>query len=423
MKIGLYVIAVELLVAAPAAWGNPHYTTLYQFTGRHSGGNPQAGLIADANGNLYGTTSTGGNSEDGAGTVFELTPPAQNGGQWTLTTLWVFHGANGASPAGGLVMDKSGALYGTNSAGSNLGQLWGTVFKLSPPVNGATKWRFEKLWTLRANREGADSDAGLVIDDAGALYGTTSLAGAGHGEGWGTVFKLSPPAQQGGTWSFARLCFFPQNEVAGGQPIAPLYLGAGGALYGTAFSGGRHVGSQGDAFMLTPPQNGGTKWTRTVIARFGEVDSSPAGGLVPGAGGVLYGTASGLGDGTPGAVYELTPPANGAKTWKTQTLFRFNGSNGATPTGALTPDGGGGFYGANFNGGVYGYGTLFHLLPPANGGKKWSLVTLHSFELVANKPSAIQPNGGLLLGGDGALYGTAFQDTKYFSGAVFRLDP
>ena len=423
MKIGRYVVAFGLVVSAQAACASPQYTTLYQFTGRGSGSNPQAGLIADANGNLYGTTSTGGNNKDYAGTVFELTPPAQNGAKWTLTTLWRFHDGEGASPVGGLVLDKSGALYGTTSSGANVHQLWGTAFKLSPPANGATKWSFERIWIFRANREGAIPDAGLVMDGSGALYGTTSLAGAGHGEGWGTAFKLTPPAQNGGAWTFDRLCFFAQNERAGGQPIAPLYLDQSGNLYGTAFSGGGRAGGDGDAFMLTPPHNGGTAWTRTVIARFGKVDSAPAGGFVPGAGGVLYGTASGLGDGSAGAVYELTPPANGATKWKTTTLFQFNGADGATPFGALTLDGSGGFYGSTFNGGVFGYGTVFHLLPPANGSKKWRLILLHSFELVANKPSAIQPNGGLLLGSDGALYGTAFQDTKYFSGAVFRLDP
>ncbi len=423
MKFGLFAAAAVLLAATQAASAAPHYTTLYQFTGGASGANPQSGLIADLNGNLYGTTSAGGNSEDGAGTVYELTPPAQQGAKWIFTRLWTFHGADGASPVGGLLMDKSGALYGTTSSGVTNNQLWGTVFKLSPPANGATKWTFEKIWTLRANHDGANPDAGLVMDNNGALFGTTSLAGQGHGEGWGTVFKLTPPAQQGGAWIFDRLCFFPQNEVAGGQPIAPVYLAPNGALFGTAFSGGRHTGSEGDAFMLTPPQNGGTAWTRTVIARFGEFDADPAGGLLPGAGGVLYGTASGFGDRTPGAVYELTPPAHGATRWKTQTLFQFNGSNGATPTGALTADGSGGFYGADFNGGAYGYGTLFHLLPPGNGNKQWSLTTLRDFKLVPDKPSAIQPNGGLLLDAKGSLYGTAFQDTEYFSGAVFRLDP
>jgi len=423
MKLRWYAATVCLLAAPHAASATPKYTTLYQFKNGHSGANPQSGLIAGPNGVLYGTTSSSGDNNLEAGTVFALTPPAQRGAKWTLTTLWIFHGGEGASPIGTLLMDQAGALYGTTYTGNKDRQAWGTIFKLSPPADGATRWSFAKLWTLRVDREGANPAAGLVMDDTGALYGTTTLAGEGHGSGWGTVFKLSPPSQQGGTWSYQRLSFFPQNENPGGVPAGPLYRDAGGVLYGTTSFGGRHIGGFGDAFTLSPPQQGGTKWTRTLIAHFGKSDATPEGGLLPGAGGTFYGSTSGLQAGTAGTVYELTPPAQGETKWRTKTLFRFNGSNGATPTGELTADGNGGLYGADFNGGPGGYGTLFHLVPPANGGKQWSLTTLHAFQLVAEKPSALQPNGGLVIDAHGSLYGTAFQDSKYFAGAVFELDP
>ncbi|MGH6840231.1 MAG: choice-of-anchor tandem repeat GloVer-containing protein, partial [Methylocella sp.] len=195
------------------------YTVLYRFTGGNDGGTPFAGLIADTSGNLYGTASSGGASNDGV--VFKLTP----GG--TETVLYSFKAgpSDGAFPLAGLIADSSGNLYGTTESGGTgcIAEFGcGTVFKLSP---GGTE---TVLYSFKASpSDGAQPFAGLYADSSGNLYGTTSGGGASR---WGTVFKLSP----GGTetvYSFT-------GGSNGGQPVAGLIADSSGNLYGTTEFGG-----------------------------------------------------------------------------------------------------------------------------------------------------------------------------------------
>ena len=159
---------------------------LYRFTGGLDGANPAAGLIADAAGNLYGTTQRGGgfNSCSDCGTVFKVTPSG------TETVLYRFTGLrDGKNPAVGLIADASGNLYGTTFAGGSSG-CCGTVFKLTPSGNLTVLWRFT------GGNDGANPAAGLIADAAGNLYGTTHSGGAGTScvQGCGTVFELTLPA-------------------------------------------------------------------------------------------------------------------------------------------------------------------------------------------------------------------------------------
>ncbi len=139
-------LCVALIVAVPTgAWGAPAEAVLHTFNGGSDGSYPNAGLIADGKGNLYGTTATGGTSYcggGGCGTVFKLTPPASAGGTWTETVLYAFTGgSDGANPQAGLILDASGALYGTTTEGgascppSYSTRGCGTVFKLTPPAS------------------------------------------------------------------------------------------------------------------------------------------------------------------------------------------------------------------------------------------------------------------------------------------------
>jgi uncharacterized repeat protein (TIGR03803 family) len=244
--------------------------TLHVFTNRPDGAYPQAGLIADPQGNLYGTTYEGGIycalGFNGCGTVFKLTPPKNGQGPWTETVLYSFCEADacfdGAYPKAGLIRDPQGALYGTTNEGGQYG--YGTVFMLTPLANGQGPWTATVLYHFcpPGCTDGAYPAAGLIRDPQGALYGTTNEGGVYN---QGTVFKLAPPANGQPPTIQSVLNSFPlpvnsaNGDTGGSYPVAGLILDAKGALYGTAYEGGDpHCGVYGcgTVFKLTPPANG-----------------------------------------------------------------------------------------------------------------------------------------------------------------------
>ena len=155
---------------------------LYSFQGRPDGVAPLAGLIADKQGALYGTTTGGGTVNNG--TVFKLTPPAKGQTVWTETVLYGFKGgSDGGYSDAGLIADNSGTLYGTTNGGG-IGNDAGTVFKLTPPAKGQTTWTETVLYRFCSLPNGSDGVtplAGLIADKQGALYGTTQRRRAGIG--------------------------------------------------------------------------------------------------------------------------------------------------------------------------------------------------------------------------------------------------
>jgi hypothetical protein len=225
---------------------------LYTFAGGSDGANPDAGLIFDASGSLYGTTVFGGplgcaylSFNLGCGVVFKLTPPTISGGAWTETVLHSFTGgSDGANPFAGLIFDASGALYGTTAQGGNTattgdGIGGGTVFKLAPSAIAGGAWTETVLYSFCSRTgcsDGANPFAGLIFDASGALYGTTAQGGGGTPFG-GTVFKLTPPALLGGAWTESVLHSFTSGSD-GDLPWAALIFDASGALYGTTRLGG-----------------------------------------------------------------------------------------------------------------------------------------------------------------------------------------
>jgi hypothetical protein len=147
---------------------------------------------------LYGTTYEGGADCSasalnlGCGVVFELLPPAAGKTKWTEQVLHFFSGVDGASPQAGVIFDDNGNLYGTTSQG---GGGYGVVFELSPPAAGQISWTETVLYKFTGKKDGCDPTAGLIFDSAGNLYGTTSGAYSnkiGSSCGLGTVFKLTP---------------------------------------------------------------------------------------------------------------------------------------------------------------------------------------------------------------------------------------
>jgi len=174
--------------------------TLYDFKCYNSqckskdGWNPEAGVIFDKSGNLYGTTSFGGSGgcPGGCGTVFELSH--FSGGKWKETLLYSFKGgSDGARPFSSLVFDKAGNLYGTTYGGYGA-QDFGTVFKLKPSSGG--RWSEAVLHRFTGGGDGRGPIAGVVLDAEGNVFGTTEFGGqAGCGEfadGCGVVFEITP---------------------------------------------------------------------------------------------------------------------------------------------------------------------------------------------------------------------------------------
>jgi uncharacterized repeat protein (TIGR03803 family) len=293
----------ELMSGAGGAWS---YKVLHNFDFNNGDGYyPFTGLIIDATGNLYGVTDWGGAYN--SGTVFELTPGTE--GKWTEKKLHSFNnnGKDGYAPFGGLMFDAAGNLYGTTTRGGTSGtgcggQGCGIVFQLTPGANG--KWTEKVLHNFNSSgTDGYDPWGGVVSDGAGNLYGTTNAGGA---FGFGTVFKLAPGAS--GAWTGKVLHSFQNDGVDGFAPVAGLVVDTAGNLYGTTFYGGLY--NDGTIFELIPGSNG--TWTEKVVHNFDwslyvKDGTSPAASLIFDTEGNLYGTTENGGDYNFGAVFEFTP--------------------------------------------------------------------------------------------------------------------
>lgn len=239
------------------------------------------------------------------------------------------------------------------------------IFAVTLFVNVTCAARVLHNFNFTSN-DGNHPYAGLISDTAGNLYGTTLSGGAA---GLGSVFELIPNAN--GTWTEKVLYNF--SHDSGFNPMARLILDPAGNLYGTTFSGGAHDG--GTAFELTP--NAGGSWTEKVLRSFfvdGKGGTGPAAGLIFDAAGNLYGTtfSGGAAGGAAGlgTVFELMPNADG--TWTEKVLHHFNadGKHGYYPYANMVFDAAGNLYGTTYDGvispgDVPGLGTVFELTPHA----------------------------------------------------------
>jgi uncharacterized repeat protein (TIGR03803 family) len=265
--------------------------------------------------------------------------------------------SDGNEPEGGLIAHKDGALYGTTASGGGTCGC-GTVFKLTPPAKGQTAWTETVLYSFKggAGGDGTGPVGSLIADKDGALYGTTF---GSMNPNLGIAFKLTPPAEGQTAWTETVLCTLFGNSNAG-------LIAHKGVLYGTTFQGP----GAGGVFKLTPPAEGQTAWTETELYTFkgGSDGASPNGGLIPDERGALYGaTNSGGNNGTLGTVFKLTPPAEGQTAWTETQLYAFKGgSDGAMPYAGLTVGKEHVLYGTTEGGGGalnegYGFGTFFKL--------------------------------------------------------------
>jgi uncharacterized repeat protein (TIGR03803 family) len=342
----------ELSHKAGGGWTD---TILYSFTPRPKyGADLISGLVFDTAGNLYGTTSLGG--EKNYGRVFELSPKA--GGGWTETMLHLFNhnGTDGTTPISGVIVDSAGNLYGTTVYGGTgicFSNGCGTVFELSPAANG--RWNEKILYNFVNNgSDGINPYFGLTFDSAGNLYGTTYGGGA---NGQGTVFELTPAA--GGTWTETVLHSFGSGIDTGFPESLVFYHGN---IFGTTANGGS---GSGNVFELTPASGGG--WTEQILYSFTRGNSSEnptlPEGIVLDAVGNIYGTTGSGGTGLNGTVFELSPQAGG--TWALNILYNFNdlGTDGAQPVGSPVRDKAGNLYGTTLYGGSDQSGTVFEVKP------------------------------------------------------------
>ncbi len=354
---------------------------LYRFQGGNDGIQPRAGLTMDAAGNLYGTTLGGGgslNCFDGCGTVFKLTP-GSNGG-YTESVLYAFQGpaGDGQAPAGQVILDAEGNLYGTTFYGGSsvlaCDEGCGIVFELSPTSSGP--WTESILYTFTNKGDGAIPAGHLTVDANGNLYGTTQLTNDVDTYG-GTVFELSPTS--GGTWTLNTLFTFSgvRTATTGLTPLGGVILDAEGNLYGTTLCGGsaiRPVGyspctyGYGNIFKLSPDTGG--VWNEQVLYTFFDIANAvnPDTALIFDPAGNLYGTTlyggSTNAPAADGTVFELMPTSGGE--WTEKVPARFNGdalNEGITPYGAVMMDGSGNLFGTTYAGGKYDYGVVYEVTP------------------------------------------------------------
>jgi uncharacterized repeat protein (TIGR03803 family) len=264
---------------------------------------PQASLIFDSSGALYGTTAGGGTN----GTVFKLAPPVPPATKWTETVLYFFAGgSDGSDPVASLIFNSNGELFGTTQLGGGAANS-GTVFKLKPPVPPATTWTEKVLYSFQGGSDGALPMAGLIFNSNGDLFGTTQLGGGSANSG--TVFKLKPTVPPATTWTEKVLYSF-KGGSDGAQPFAGLIFDSSGAPYGTTgFGGGLPVPDAGTVFKLKPPVPPATNWTETVLKRFpgGFGLHEPRAGLIFDSKGALYGTTYEGGASNEGTVFKETP--------------------------------------------------------------------------------------------------------------------
>jgi uncharacterized repeat protein (TIGR03803 family) len=323
---------------------------------------PAASLIFDAAGNLYGTTSAGGADE--VGTVFELMP--QKNGKWKENILHSFVSSptDGWEPDASLVLDPSGDLYGTTQFGGAYGDYYGIVFTLMPGANGL--WSEKVLHSFDWNgTDGYNPLANLIFDSSGNLYGTTQSGGTTTN---GTVFEMRPG--KNGSWTEKVLYNFMGVSDGSLSDAGLVLDADGSLYSTTVAGGDPHCtygGGCGTVFKLTPDAKG--KWTFTTIHIFQEKDGAfPGGGVIFDGAGNLYGAttwggAGGCESGGCGTVFKLTPGAGGKWTEKVLHSFNDNGVDGWEPDGGLIVDVAGNLYGTTYSGGAYGYGAVFEITP------------------------------------------------------------
>jgi uncharacterized repeat protein (TIGR03803 family) len=399
-------------------------TLLHRFKSSPDAASPEAGVILDAAGNLYGTTIVGGTDPScpggyngGCGTVFTI----DAGGKERL--LYSFAGRPDASEPFAGLLRRNGSFYGTTATGGDYSPCYtyggngcGTVFAIDRSGSEHVLYSFKGNFGS-GPADGQDPQGSVVADAGGNLYGTTPYGGK---DNYGTIFKVSKGGTETVLYSFT-------GYADGGRPYSGVIRDAAGNLYGVAYIGAQSgcTGGCGTIFELKPSGS-----LKTLYSFTGKNDGgNPLGGLVMDAAHNLYGTAQNYGDlncnkrgGNPGCgtVFRFN-----AKR-KLKVLHVFAGSpDGAVPSESLIIDRSGDLYGTtSFGGdskcnGGYSCGTAFEIDPRGHES------LLHTF--VGGKDDGEVPYGGLTRDAADNVYGTTVSGgTGPCSGGcgiVFKLSP
>jgi hypothetical protein len=406
---------------------------LYSFQGGTDGNIPEGRVVFDTAGNLYGATNEGGAFQ--CGMVYQLSPPLIQGSPWTETEIYSFgckNDGDAAFPAGGLVIDDAGNLYGSTAYGGAgncllLGALMGcgAVYELSPPMRQGGGWTETIIYSFPDDTVGGYVPWGdLVFDDKGNLYGATDFGG-GHGtycdpfySYCGTVYELSPPAQPGGAWTEKMLHGFAGNAPKGAaivgdgaNPNGGLILDKAGNVYGTTLWGGNTLGEckgvQGSAgcgtvFELSPPSAPDGEWTETILHRFSGSDGgNPEAGVIADGEGNLYGTTYGGGSGPYGLAFKLNTPKEKLQGWTETPLYVFGANNhGWNPDAGLAFDSMRRLYGTTL-GSATNHGEVYRLETVTASGEM-AEIPLYNFK---DSPDGAHPDGPLIFDQAGNIYG------------------
>jgi uncharacterized repeat protein (TIGR03803 family) len=429
LTVFLAAVVGFLAAATPVQAGTEK--VLHNFDSNNNGAvTPQGGVIFDASGNLYGVTEAGGGG-DTNGIVFELTPGTS--GPWSAKIIQGFTSPKkGAGPDAPLVSDSAGNLYGTTLSGGPDDD--GVVFQISRGTNGV--WSEKVLHSFTGGTDGYYPLGPLALDAAGNVYGTTTFGGTHGGScdtrGCGIAFELTPGAN--GTWTETILHSFQRTHTDGGYPNG-VAIDAFGNLYGTTQLGGAN--SLGTVFQLTSSNGSWTEnviynFCSKPNCTDGQLaTSTPAFDVA----GNLYGTTqiggtntSDCGGTACGVVFQLSPGAGG--TWTENVVYSFCSvskcTDGAVPGAQrLVFDAAGNLYGTTGQGGLmgtncvgYGCGIIFELIPGTGGS--WSETVLYSF--TPNGAHGLGPSG-VVLDSAGNLYGTTSFGGAHNNGLVFEVIP
>ena len=374
--------ALALLAATAITLPAQTFTSLLSFDGT-DGANPYAALVQATDGNLYGTTFTGG--ANGGGTVFRITPSG------ALMTLYSFCSQSGCTdgvvPWGGLLQATDGNFYGTTYSGGANG--YGTVFKITASGTLTTVYSF---CSKAGCADGELPYAPLLQATNGNFYGTTASGGA---NGYGTVFEITPSGTLTTLYSFCSQ----SGCTDGSNPLARLVQATNGNFYGTTYFGGANGYNYGTVFKITPSGTLTTLYSFCSLTNCTDGANSFA-GLVQATNGDFYGTTSNGPHGyNYGTVFKITP--SGTLT----TLYSFcsltNCTDGANPYAGLVQATNGDFYGTTSSG-ADGGGTVFKIT--ASG----TLTTLYSFCSQSGCTDGNEPLATLVQDTNGSFYGTTW---------------
>ncbi len=413
----VFLIAAATIGVAGAAQAAT-LSTLHPFC--HSancadGSEPEAGLLLDPNGNLFGTATSGGTANNG-GTVFELVPSA---GTYAFHVVHAFcHDSvcpDGQLPNAGLIRDVNGNLYGLAEGGGAHGE--GSMFELSP--NG-TGWTYKVLYNFCSHTGCNDgvrplatlsyqgASTGTPYDGTSPVYGTTNGGGA-HNEG--VVFQLKPSTTR--FWTETTLhAFCSRTSCAdGGSPTAGVLVDGAGNVFGVSAQDGAH--GYGIAYEIPA---GGSFVVLYTFCQIGNcLDGAYPTDIAFTDSGALIGTTLEGGSVFSGTIFRLVP--NGTHSTET-VLYNFCiddvCSDGAQPRGGLTVDSAGNYYGVTQFGGASNAGVIF----------KWDgsqVRVLHSFCARANCADGEQPFSGVTLDAAGNLFGTTPFGGAEGSGVAYEL--